>query len=128
MNGLGHLSYEESLSELGLFSLEKRQGGLINVYKFLKERYKQGARFFTGVSSDRTRGNRQRLKHKRFHLNVKETLFHCEDDRVQVAQQGCGVYTLGDIQKLSGYGPGQPAFGDPTQAGELDQVISRGPF
>ena len=42
------------------------------------------------------------------------------------AKRGCGVSFYGDIQDLSGHQPARPIV--PTLAGELDLMISCGPF
>ncbi|KAK4832501.1 hypothetical protein QYF61_023548 [Mycteria americana] len=78
IRGLQHLSYEEGLRELGLFSLEKRmlQGDLTAAFQYLKGAYKKdGVRLFSRAYSDRTRGNGFNLKEGRFRLCIEEKIF-----------------------------------------------------
>jgi len=83
---------------------------------------------FNRLPTDRKRGNGQKLKHVKFHVNRKEnrkektkhstsfsfSFCFCESSQTleQPAQRGRGVSIFGDIQKLPGHSPGKPALGD----------------
>jgi len=65
IRGMEHLSYEERLRELGLFSLEKTrlQEDLIVVFEYLKGAHKKdGDKIVSRACCDRTRGNGFKLE------------------------------------------------------------------
>ena len=69
---------DEMLSDLGLFSLEKRRlrGDLISVCKYLRcRRQRNEARLSSAVHGGSTRGNGHKRKHRKFHTNVHKNFF-----------------------------------------------------
>lgn len=65
---------------------------IISVYKFLMGRNDtHGARLFSFLPSDRTRGNRHKLKYRKFHLNIRlHFFFNCESgQRLKCLPRGC---------------------------------------
>jgi len=81
IRGLEHLSYEEKLRELGLFSLEKRRlrGDPIAAFQYLKGAYrKDEENLFRRACCNRTRSNGFKPREGRFRLDLRKKYFYNE--------------------------------------------------
>ena len=83
VRGLEHLSYEERLKDLGLFSLEKRR-----------------------FQEDLT------VAFQEIQVRCQEEILYSEGSAAlaQAAQKGCGCPVPGGVQGQVGWGPGQPGL------------------
>lgn len=78
IKGLEHLLYEESLRELGLFSLQKTriQEDFIKVFQYSKGANKKFCqRLFTRLNGDRKRGKILKLEEGRFRIDAGRKFF-----------------------------------------------------
>jgi len=106
---MGHLSYEDRLRELGLFSLERRrlQGDLIVAFQYLKGAYKKdGDNVFNKACYDRTGRNDFKLRQGRFRLDIRKKFFTLE----WVAQRCSGDPIPGNIRGQVGRGSEHPGL------------------
>lgn len=93
---------------MGVFSLEKRKfsGDLVAVYNYMVKGFREDkARLFSEVHDSRTRGNKPKLKHGKFPLDIRKP--YRQKGRTATTQTDCGTAITGGLQDSTGHGPEQ---------------------
>lgn len=123
--------YEETLRELGLFSLQKikRKGVFVAVYIYLNGGYRKDSLFLMGHSGKK-RDSGHDLQKGQFQSDIKEKKNRHESSQAleQVDQRVCGVAVLDDIQNLPGGDPKQldlslPCFEQGVGPGDVQRSL-----
>jgi len=127
IKGLEHLLWGKAERVGTVKSIEKKgQRGLKNVSTW-KEGIKKVESLFLVVSLPGLEGT-DRNRNTRSCVWTSGSILLCEWAVAQVAQKGCGVFLLEDLQKRPWHDPEQPTLGMPACAVGLDQMSSRGSF
>jgi len=132
IKGLEYLSYEERLSDLGLFSLEKRlRVDLINVCKYLRCRRHlrrwDKVRLFSALCGNRTRKNSHKLKHRKCFSLCTNVHKNCFTVRL-MEHWNMWSLLLWRYSKPTWTHTFATWAREPALAGVLDMMISRGTF
>lgn len=119
MEVLEHLSYEEKQTELDHSAWRIEGSGESYPCVLILMERADGARLFSVVLGDRTRGTDHNLKLGKSNLKPRKILFTLRMVNTNhVAQRGCGVSILS--QSLTGHYPGQPAAAAPALSRGFD--------
>lgn len=95
---------------------EKAEGDIINVYKYLKGgREEDGSRLLTAMLTEKMRGNRYKLKHGCFYLDIRKKSFTVMVNKLlQILPEEVLESLSLEVFKSCLDVVGQPALGEPV--------------